>query len=272
MADSFIKELVEIEKNESREERVNLYIDLFQKVKYSHPADAVVLLLKLAPVFDDQFTILYHLFNHFLMLNLNEEAEKLLGSLMEESERVREMNAKYPLKIEFKENLLSYFEEKEERKAIAFLRESMKDKKADAGARYFELSIKLKDAGIENISDSYFNMAIANSEGKGRSKMVLSYCQRLEKRGFRQKAKSILSSEINSSSDKDSLPLMYKLAVMTEEDDKGRALDIYREMEKIDFDYLDIKEKISKLTNDKNRYKIDKLSEEVVKDDTNIHF
>ncbi|MGE3063647.1 MAG: hypothetical protein AB7T10_08450 [bacterium] len=270
--DNFKTKLVEAEKTENVEERINLLIDIFQEVKYKHGAEAVIILLKLAPLFEDQFVVFYHLFNHFLMMNVNDEAEKIIEPLMREGKRIREMSLKYPLQTEFAETLVFYFENSEEDKARQFLSDSSKRDKSALGAKYFELSMKLRDAGIENISDSYFKSAISNSDGKAKSKMVLSYCQTLEKRGMKQKAKTILSSEINNSNDTDSLPLMYKLAVMTEEEDAGRALEIYREIERIDFDFLDIKEKISKLTNDKNRYKIDKLSEESLKDDSNIHF
>jgi len=270
--DNFMKMVHEADTAAEREEMINRYVGLFQEVKYRLPAESVIILLKLAPVFDDKFMVYYHLFNHFLMMKLGDEAEKLVEGLMQERERVREMSVKYPFAAEFGDNLVRYFESGETEKIYAFIKDSSEKERSEAGKRYFELSMKLRDAGIENISDAYFSSAISYSEGRARSKIILSYCRGLEKRGMKEKAKSILSSEINNASDEDSLPMMYKLAVMFESENPEKALAIYSEMEKIDYDYMDVKEKISKLTNYKNKYKIDKLTEESRKDDSNIHF
>lgn len=272
LADNFMKMVHEADTAAEREEMINRYVGLFQEVKYRLPAESVIILLKLAPVFDDKFMVYYHLFNHFLMMKLGDEAEKLVEGLMQERERVREMSVKYPFAAEFGDNLVRYFESGETEKIYAFIKDSSEKERSEAGKRYFELSMKLRDAGIENISDAYFSSAISYSEGRARSKIILSYCRGLEKRGMKEKAKSILSSEINNASDEDSLPMMYKLAVMFEAENPEKALAIYSEMEKIDYDYMDVKEKISKLTNYKNKYKIDKLTEESRKDDSNIHF
>lgn len=267
--DDFLSRLTDADKIEDKDTRIDSYVNLFQSVKYKMGAESVVVLLKMISFFDDQYQIHYHLFNHFLMMKMNEEAEKFIERLIEETSRFNEMSLKYPLQTESSERISAGFREKDFTKIVTAINESPG---RDIGARYFELSIKMRDAGIDSIPEIYFKKAISLSEGKAKVKMILTFCSTLIKMGKKENAKNILSSEINSSSNEDSLPLMYKLAALFEEEESVRALAIYQEMEQIDPDFLDIKEKISKLTNGKNRYKINRLIDDKEKDDSNIHF
>ena len=271
--DDFLRSLSEIERVEDKSAKTDLYVGLFQKIKYKQGAESIILLLKMMPLFEDCFQLYYHLFNHFLMLKMYDESFKFIDFLCEDSSRVREMAFKYPICSDNGGRIADMFSEKKPNDIIDFINQNcIKLSRGDLGAKYFEMSIKMRDAGIDLVYETYFNKAISLSEGKAKVKMVLTFCATLVKMGKKQNAKNILSAEINNTQNEDALPMMYKLAALFEEEDSDKALKLYREIERIDPDFLDTKERISKLTNDKNRYKINRLTEDDMKDDSNIHF
>ena len=251
--DDFLRSINEIEKVEDKSKKTDMYVALFQKMKYTKGEESVILLLKMISLFEDQFQIYYHLFNHFLMMKMYEEAIKFVSKLEDEPSRINEIAQKYPLFTGAQEKLLKLFNERKGEDIINFINKyEPRLPNNELGAKYFAISVKMRDAGIKLIPETYFNKAISLSKGKAKVKMILTFCATLVKMGKKQNAKNILSSEINNSSDKDSMPLMYKLATLYEDEGSDNALALYREIEKIDPDFLDTKERISKLTNIQN--------------------
>lgn len=274
--DDFLILVSKIEEIEDFEKRKDRYIELFKNVKYSNPSNSLVVLFKLSSIYENKFEILYHIFNHFIMFGLCDESAKLINVMAQNKEQFYDIQLKNPLMIQSETS----------RKKIA---DAMFDGAIDSAInllyeysehideetksiRYFELAIKLRDVDVREISELYFKTGIKYAKKRNLSKFLLTYVQTLIKWERVDDGIKLLSEKANELDNDEALPLMYKLASIFEETDMEKALVIYQEIDTLNSDYLDVKEKISKLTKHENRYKINKLMENGSTDDSNIHF
>lgn len=262
------KDLVYEGKNiESLKQRSEFFIDLFSKVKYRDYYGSIIVLYNLFDIFDDRFQVIFHLFNHFLHLKLYEESLNFLRYLKERENDFFSLSLKYRLPENFSNKNIE-----EIKKDLNLLSQ----KKDVMGSSYYELAVRSRGLIDSEINDTFFRKAIDYSSGEAKIRVILRYSDILLKERKEERSIEILTYHINQL-DSDFLQLMYKLASIYESQDGMKALQVYEKILKYDPDFLDVQEKISKLTNQRKEYNIKNTEDtfDLQREDQNenhIHF
>ncbi|MEO0289311.1 MAG: hypothetical protein ABIN00_06705 [candidate division WOR-3 bacterium] len=262
------KELVYEGKNiESLTQRSEFFIDLFSKVKYRDLCGSIIVLYNLFDIFDDRFQVVFHLFNHFLYLKLYEECLNFVKYLEERKNDFFSLSLKYRLPVNFTDKNLEEIKQD---------LELLSQKKEVMSSSYYELAVRSRGLIDGDINDVFFRKAIDCSSGDAKIRVILRYSDILLKEGKEEKSIEVLTSYVNEL-DSDFLKLMYKLASIYEMKDWMKALQIYEKILEYDPDFLDVQEKISKLTNQRKEYNIKNIEDnfDLQKEDRNenhIHF
>lgn len=253
-------------KKESLQERVNYFINLFSKVKYKEYNEAIIVLYNLVDIFEDRFQVFFHLFNHFLYLKLYEESLTFIKYFEREKDEFFTLSSKYLLPDKFRLKSIEQITNE-----LNFLSQ----KKENMGASYYEFAMKSRGLIDKDLNDSFFKKAIDYSLGDSKIRVILRYSDILLKEDYMDRSIEVLTFYINQL-DSDFLQLMYKLASIYESEDSIKALQVYEKILKYDPDFLDVEEKISKLTNQRKEYNIKNINEfDLQKEDENenhIHF
>lgn len=245
--------------------RIDTLIEIFGECKYKFPFESIIVLYNLKGLFDDPFQVDFHLFNHFTMIKLFDESLEIITEIGNDEDRFHSLIRKYPI------------DERFVNKGINGIKTILKNEVVDKeylAKTYYELALKSVKLVDENISDRFFNNAIKFAEGNVRVKMILSRVNFLLKDNREQEGVNLLSDSINAYPQEEVLQLMYKLATIYENNEPEKSIQIYENILKIDRDFLDVSERINKLTNNKNEYKIKNTDffENFDNDVDNIHF
>ncbi|HAF07237.1 MAG: hypothetical protein XD76_1291 [candidate division TA06 bacterium 32_111] len=247
---------------ESFQEKVDFFIDLFSKTKYKEFYQSIIILYNLLDIFEDRYQVIFHLFNHFLYLKVYPESFALINELEERKEDLFYLIQKYPLPEEFSNKNLD---------GIKSYLDSYIQPNDKIGASYYELAILSKGLVDEDLNDSFFKKAIDFSKGDEKVRIILRYSDILLKGGKEESSIEILTFYINEL-DNNFLQLMYKLASIYENRDQIKAIQLYEKISKYDPDFLDVQEKISKLTKSEKEYKIKNTENFDLENENNIHF
>lgn len=262
------KELVyEGKKIESLTQKNEFFIDLFTKVKYRDYYGSIIVLYNLLDIFEDRFQVVFHQFNHFLYLKLYEESLNFVKYFQERKDDFFSLSCKYRLPENFSNKNIDEIE-----KDLNLLSQ----KKDSMSSSYYELAVRSRGLIDIDINDNFFKKAINYSSGDAKIRVILRYSDILLKEENIDKSVEILTFYINQL-DSDFLQLMYKLASIYELKDQMKALQIYEKILKYDPDFLDVQEKISKLTNQRKEYNIKNIDHnfDLQREDGNenhIHF
>jgi len=246
-------------------DRIDTLIKIFGECKYKFPFESIIVLYNLKGLFDDTFQVDFHLFNHFTMIKLFDESLEIITELENDEDRFFYFIRKYPIDERFVD------------KGINDIKKILKNGVVDReylSRTYYELALKSLKLVDENISDRLFNNAIKFAKGNVMVKMILSRVNFLLKDNRREEGINLLSDSINSYPQEEVLQLMYKLATIYENSEPLKSIQLYENILKMDHDFLDVSERINKLTNNKNEYKIKNIDifENFGNDDDNIHF
>ncbi len=247
---------------ESFTERVEFFVDLFSKTKYKEFYQSIIILYNLLNIFEDRYQVIFHLFNHYLYLKIYPESFSLMKELKERKEDFFSLLQKYPLPEEFSNKNLD---------EIKIFLDFLIKEKDNFGALYYELATISKGLVDGDLNDSFFKKAIDFSEGDAKVRIILRYSDILLKEGKEEGSIEILTFYINEL-DNSFLQLMYKLASIYEIKDQTKAVQIYEKISKYDPDFLDVQEKISKLTNGEKEYKIKNTEKFDLGNENHIHF
>ncbi|MEO0233493.1 MAG: hypothetical protein ABIN11_00210 [candidate division WOR-3 bacterium] len=262
------KELINEGKNiESLTQRSEFFIDLFSKLKYKDYYGSIIVLYNLFDIFEDRFQVIFHLFNHFLYLKLYTEGLNFVKYMEERKNDFFALSLKYRLPDNFSDKSIE-----ELKKNLNLLSQ----KKDVMSSSYYELAVRSRGLIDSDINDVFFRKAIDCSSDDAKIRVILRYSDILLKEGKEQKSIEILTSYINEL-DSDFLQLMYKLASIYELQDGRKALEVYEKILKYDPDFLDVQEKISKLTNQIKGYNIKNIEDNVDlqredRNENHIHF
>lgn len=246
--------------------------EIFRAVKYENPVYSLAVLFLLMKVHENRDEVLFHIMNHFLMMGLIEEALPAVDAMKSERVFFEDIVKDYPLKCARRaaETITACIAEgsrMDESELKPYFPSSSNY------IKYFELASFLRDAGINEMASVFFRKAYTSAPDSEGRRMLLTYVHFLDKQGMQEEAVQLLEAGLRKSSEEDSVALLYKLASMTEEKEPERALRHFITINKINPEYLDVQNRINKLTKLLNRFNINNYSDKhATDDDDKIHF
>lgn len=236
---------------QSGEERKNALLDLYKETRYRECAIPVICLVFLRNMLTNPYEADYHLFRHYILCGMPHMASEMIEALLGNPAQLSEMLREYPIE---QDDIAYALISGDLTKARAIVRSL----KISAREPYEAALLSMKyDAAV---SESFMHHAMSD-DIKQNTHLFLLYLKDYmtiagKDRGF------ALSRSFMEKHRLDNNALLYRLAVTCEDNDPSRARGLYSEIIRSGVNYLDTEERMNKLTNSRNGYKIKNTDED----------
>ena len=248
---------------ENRKEKL---IFLFKENKYKNIKESIAVLIFLEKIFLNKEELYWHLFNHYIIFGLYDEALRALRIIINENEFIINICKEY--KPELPENVILDIN----RNGLDSLKEWI-TKSLDKNkyfSAYYEIAVYLKDI-LPDRSIEFLKKAYKLSDGKMEIRILLSMVKTYIENNNKEKAIKLLKDKIYNSDENDSA-ILYRLASLIENEEPDKALNLFKQIKKNGNDYLDTEERISNLTKSLKKFIIKDQDDDINNDNGTIQF
>ncbi len=248
---------------ESRKEKLVL---LFKDSKYKNIKESIAILLFLEKIFLNKEELYWHLFNHYMIFGLYDEALKSLKMIINENEFIMNICKEY--KPNLPEHIILDIARGELNSFKIWIEKSFDNNKCFSS--YYEIAVYLKDL-LPDKSIDFMKKAYKLSDGKMEIRILLSMVKTYTENNNKEKAIKILKDKIYNS-DKHDSAVLYRLASLIENEEPEKALNLFKQIKKNGNDYLDTEERISNLTKSLKKFIIKDQDDDINNDNGTIQF
>lgn len=239
---------------------------LFKDNKYKNIKESIAILLFLEKIFLNKEELYWHLFNHYIIFGLYDEALRALRTIINENEFIINICKEY--KPELPENVILDITKGESNSFKAWITKSLDNNKYVSA--YYEIAVYLRDL-LPDRSMEFMKKAYKLSDGKMEIRILLNMVKTYIENNNKEKAIKALKDKIYNSDEHDSA-IIYRLASLIENEEPDKALNLFKQIKKNGNNYLDTEERISNLTKSLKKFIIKDQDEDINNDNGTIQF